>query len=57
VFPELALAVAVDEYDTASRLLCFLQNKKEENIDKSNQVFSTWDMSVAFYAVAGGFYV
>jgi len=57
VVPELALGVALDEYDTASRLLCFLQNKKEENIDTSNQVFSTWDMSVAFYAVTGGFYV
>jgi len=57
VVPELALSVALSEYDTASRLLCFLQNKKEENIDKPNYVFSTWDMSVAFYAVAGGFYV
>jgi len=57
MFPELALGIALDENDTASRLLCFLQNKKKENTDKSIDVFSTWDMSVAFYAVSGGFYV
>jgi len=98
VIPELALGVALDEYDTAKRLLDFLQEGRKENTDGSSviscmkslwrslqgkntdgssvissmkrlwrslqgekdnivDVFSTWDMSVAFYAVTGGFYV
>ena len=55
VVPELAFLIAINEYSAAQDLLRVLANDSE--IMKWRGIFSRWDLSMGFYAVAGGFYV
>ena len=52
--PELALAVSLDELASARRLLKVLQ---EDKTWECHALFRTWNWTMGFYAVTGGFYV
>ena len=55
IVPELSLMVSLDEYHTVRDVLRVLQNNKD--ITECRDIFLTWNRTMGFYAVMGGFYV
>jgi len=61
MLPELALAVALDEWRRSRELIKALHDLELQGIgggnEKRTRLFAKWNMTMAFYAVMGGFYV
>ena len=55
MIPELSLMVSLDGYRSARDILRVLRDN--EHTMECREIFRTWNMTMGFYAVTGGFYV
>ena len=57
MLPELALAVALDEWRKSRDLIKALHDLDNKSKHKHTPLFAKWNMTMGFYAIMGGFYV